>query len=73
MSSPRTETVDIVLNGEPRGVAAGSVADLLRELGVPAGRVAVEVDRRIVRRQEWESTRLTPGARVELVHFVGGG
>jgi thiamine biosynthesis protein ThiS len=73
MSSPETETIDIVLNGRPRAVARGSIAALLRELGVPVERVAVEMDRLIVRREDWDSTAVAPGAAIEIVHFVGGG
>jgi thiamine biosynthesis protein ThiS len=36
-------------------------------------RVAVELNRRIVKPPEWEKTRLSPGAELEIVHFVGGG
>jgi thiamine biosynthesis protein ThiS len=64
----------ICLNGEARQVRAGAtVASLLAELGLAQDRVAVEVDRAIVRRGNWEGMRLTPGVAVEVVHFVGGG
>jgi thiamine biosynthesis protein ThiS len=35
--------------------------------------VAVEMDRRIVKRTEWETLELPPGAKIEIVQFVGGG
>jgi len=64
----------IRLNGQDRAIPAGTtVASLLDELALPRDRVAVEVDREIVRRADWEGTRLTPGVAVEVVHFVGGG
>ena len=43
--------------------------DVLR----PQDRVAVELNRRIIRRGAWEETALEAGASVEIVHFVGGG
>jgi thiamine biosynthesis protein ThiS len=65
---------EIVLNGESRSVAEGStVLSLLGELGIPAQRVAVELDRVILKPAAWEETLLRPGAKVEIVHFVGGG
>ncbi|OYW08679.1 MAG: thiamine biosynthesis protein ThiS [Acidobacteriia bacterium 12-62-4] len=65
---------EIVLNGESRSVAEGStVLSLLGELGIPAQRVAVELDRVILKPATWGETRLRPGAKVEIVHFVGGG
>jgi thiamine biosynthesis protein ThiS len=64
----------IRLNGQDRKVRAGTtVGGLLAELGLPRDRVAVEVDREIIRRREWESRQLNPGVAVEIVHFVGGG
>lgn len=42
-------------------------------LGVPHDRVAVELNRNIIRKTEWESCRVEAGAELEVVHFVGGG
>ena len=65
---------EIMLNGEPRRIRCGStVRDLLDELELGVERVAVEVDRRIVRRADWSDRELPAGAAVEIVHFVGGG
>lgn len=65
---------EIVLNGERREVAEGStVLSLLGELGIPAQRVAVELNRVILKPDMWADTTLLPGARLEIVHFVGGG
>ncbi len=64
----------IHLNGEERQVAAGAtISDLLAELGLETDRVAVELDCAIVRRPQWPRTPLAAGARLEIVHFVGGG
>ena len=64
----------IVLNGEPKEIpAALTVAALLGELGLTPERLAIEVNRRIVRRADWPSTTLAEGDKVEVVHFVGGG
>lgn len=64
----------VVVNGTQREVADSlAVSDLLILLGLTPGRLAVEVNRKIVRRVEWDSTRLSEGDRVEIVHFVGGG
>ena len=64
----------VVVNGAQRTVADSlAIADLLNLLELAPGRLAVEVNRKIVRRVEWDSTRLSEGDRVEIVHFVGGG
>ncbi|MFL6213771.1 MAG: sulfur carrier protein ThiS [Blastocatellia bacterium] len=64
----------IVLNGESKEIAADlSVAALLDALGLTPERLAIEVNRRIIRRANWPSTTLAEGDKVEIVHFVGGG
>ncbi|HEX8163845.1 MAG TPA: sulfur carrier protein ThiS [Pyrinomonadaceae bacterium] len=64
----------VIVNGEGREVEEGaSVADLVRLLGRPPERVAVELNREVVRRALWAGTKLRDGDRVEVVHFVGGG
>jgi thiamine biosynthesis protein ThiS len=64
----------ITVNGERRETPPGAtVADLLRDLNLPAGRVAVERNLEILPRPQWPSTAVQPGDRYEIVHFVGGG
>jgi thiamine biosynthesis protein ThiS len=64
----------IVVNGETREVRAGeTIASLVRTLELDPERLAIELDRRIVKRAAWASTVLPDGARLEIVQFVGGG
>ena len=66
--------IGFLLNGEPHQVPEGtSVAALLECLGLPADRVAVELDREIVRQARRDATVINPGASIEVVEFVGGG
>ena len=66
--------IAICVNGEPRGVPKGlQVLDLLAVLGLEPGRVAVELNRRIVRKADWAATPVEEGASLEIVTFVGGG
>lgn len=66
--------MQIVLNGEPREVPEGlTVLELLETLGLDSGRVAVELDALILKKPEWPLRTLQSGARLEVVHFVGGG
>ena len=66
--------IEILVNGEARTVSSGqTILGLLRELKLEPARVAVELDRRIVKQPHWRGTVLAPGARVEIVQFVGGG
>jgi len=74
--SPGSETRQllILVNGERRSVAAGlNVRTLLDSLGIDSGRVAVELNRSIVRQADWVATPVLENAEVEIVQFVGGG
>jgi thiamine biosynthesis protein ThiS len=67
-------TFSIVVNGENRAAKPGAtVIDLLRELGLDSGRVAIERNLEILPRPEWTETKVEPGDRYEIVQFVGGG
>ena len=64
----------IEINGEPRNVADESyLSDLVRELSLTPERVAIELNKEVVRRADWATTLMTEGDRIEIVHFVGGG
>jgi thiamine biosynthesis protein ThiS len=74
MESAETKTIEIVVNGQARRVPEGlNVAGLLAFLKIDASRVAVELNREIVRKTAWAATPIGEGARVEVVWFVGGG
>lgn len=64
----------LVVNGEEREVPEGaSLSQLVELLGLTPERIAVELNREVVRRADWSETRLSEGDRLEIVHFVGGG
>jgi len=64
----------ITVNGEQRTTQPGStVADLLREMGLDSGRVAIERNLEILSWPDWQKTMVAPGDRYEIVQFVGGG
>jgi sulfur carrier protein len=66
--------IEIELNGRKREVAGGrSVADLIVELALRPGMVAVEVNERLVPRNDRSTTLLRSGDKVELVTIMGGG
>ena len=66
--------IAIVVNGDPRTVPDGeTILGLLEQLRIDPARVAVELDRRIVKQPLWRDTALQDGSRIEIVQFVGGG
>jgi len=67
-------TVRVYVNGEPREFSSPlSLAQLIEELDLPPARIAVELNRDVVRRNDWSTTELRDDDRIEIVHFVGGG
>jgi len=50
-----------------------TVEGLVLALDLQPARVAIELNRSVVRRNQWTATTLHEGDRVEIVHFVGGG
>jgi thiamine biosynthesis protein ThiS len=66
--------IEITVNGEPQTAPEGqTILGLLQQLRLDPARVAVELERRIVKQPYWPETVLHTGAQVEIVQFVGGG
>jgi thiamine biosynthesis protein ThiS len=64
----------VYINGEAREISGTpSLAELINQLDLPAARIAVELNREVVRRNDWGGTVLREDDRIEIVHFVGGG
>ena len=73
MQDHATTTIRLSVNGEARAVAAPlSVRSLLRELALPAERLAVELNRELLPRAAFDRV-LRDGDALEIVTFVGGG
>jgi thiamine biosynthesis protein ThiS len=71
----QTETsMQITVNGEPQQIPPGlTVAELIAQWELAPQRLAIEYNLLILARSLWPETRLQPGDRLEVVHFVGGG
>jgi thiamine biosynthesis protein ThiS len=63
----------LTINGEPQLSSAETLGALIETLGMKPDRVAIELNREIVPRDQWPQTPLHDGDRLEIVHFVGGG
>ena len=74
MPPVRTEQIEIVVNGQRRPAPAGmTLRELLEFLQIDPARVAVEMNKTIVRRAGWNETPVPAEATLEIVQFVGGG
>jgi thiamine biosynthesis protein ThiS len=66
--------ISVSLNGEHRQVPDEIDLDSLIDLfSLPRQRVAVELNKSVVRRADWPHTMMKDGDKLEIVHFVGGG
>lgn len=68
------QLISVEINGERREIPASlNVRGLLEHLGIDSARVAVELNKEIVRKAAWHTTPVEMGAQIEIVMFVGGG
>jgi sulfur carrier protein len=64
----------VTINGEIKQLEGEVTLDRLLELfSLPSKRVAVELNREVVRKQDWPTVTVREADRIEVVHFVGGG
>ena len=71
---PAQRHVEILVNGDPHRLPAGStVAALLDRLEMAGKRVAVARNREVVPRSRFAVESLGAGDRVEILEAVGGG
>lgn len=65
----------LIINGEhhddlPDGL---SVLDLIEHLGLPEKKIAIERNREVVPKSQFEQTLLENHDVLEIIHFIGGG
>jgi thiamine biosynthesis protein ThiS len=64
----------VYVNGEAKELSGPiSLSELIAQLELPAARIAVELNRHVVRRNDWSTTTVNDDDALEIVHFVGGG
>jgi len=67
--------MNLVINGEdyhdlPNAL---TVLGLIVHLGLPEKKIAIERNREIVSKSTFETTELSDGDKLEIIHFIGGG
>lgn len=64
----------ILINGESKELAQSlNLNELLKHFSLPSERIAIELNKEVVRRKDWESIKIKDADKIEIVHFVGGG
>jgi sulfur carrier protein len=67
------EFVQVKINGKPEEIQAGTVLDLLNVKKIEPQMVAVEVNDKVLERDDLATTRLNEGDQVEFLFYMGGG
>lgn len=66
--------MNIIVNGESQSLEAdASLEQLLEILGLNGKRIAVEVNRNIVPRSDYDNFKLSDNDSIEIVNAIGGG
>jgi thiamine biosynthesis protein ThiS len=66
--------MQVTINGEKRELSeSATIIEMLENLALPAERIAIELNREVVRKRDWSSVKLNDTDKIEIIHFVGGG
>ena len=63
----------LIINGKEKVAECESLSDLLNELNLKLDAVAVELNKNIVHRENFDNTKLRDNDKLEIVTVVGGG
>ena len=64
----------VKVNGETKEIVEDiNLQQFIKNLSLPSERIAVELNERVVRKTDWENTKLSDADKIEIIHFVGGG
>lgn len=65
--------MEVILNDHKIETSARNISELISEQGLPMQGLAVAVDKKIIRRQNWDETLLHGGERITLIRATHGG
>ena len=64
----------IIINGDSKEIPSGlNLEGVLDFFSLPSKRIAVELNKTVIPRREWETTVIAESDKIEVIHFVGGG
>ena len=63
----------LIVNDEPMEVTSKTIAELLKELGIPSPGVAVAINNEIVPKAEHGTQVINEGDRLDIIRPMGGG
>lgn len=66
--------MNVFINGETKEIFGEvNLSELLKHFSLPRERIAVELNKEVARKKDWENIRIKDADKIEIVHFVGGG
>ena len=65
--------MELIINGKKKSINCVTVSDLLDNLRLEKDMVAVELNKNIVHRENFDRARLRDNDKLEIVNVVGGG
>jgi len=63
----------IKVNGKEEEIKDGTILDLLRTKEIQPSMVSVELNSKILDREEYATARIQEGDEIEFLYFMGGG
>ncbi len=64
----------IIINGKSKEISGEvNIVELLDKFSLPKERIAIELNKQVVRKKDWENIKIMDSDRIEVIHFVGGG
>lgn len=64
----------VFINGETKEITGEvNLSELLDKLALPSERIAIELNKAVVRKKDWEAVKIADADKIEIIHFVGGG
>ncbi len=66
--------MQIIVNGETKRIEGElNLQELLKKLELPTERIAIELNKTVVRKKDWAAVKVADSDKIEIIHFVGGG
>lgn len=64
----------VFVNGETKEIAENfNLNELLKHFSLPDERIAIELNKEVVRKKDWGNIKINDADKIEIIHFVGGG
>jgi thiamine biosynthesis protein ThiS len=68
------EKMQVTINGQTEEISDElNLSALLKHFSLPQERIAIELNKEVVRKKDWENIKIADGDKLEVIHFVGGG